>query len=87
MSIILLGNYIKSRQEFQDKIVEKMLDGTTVQDSSFPERVCKTPTEPWIVFTAGVMVRFVLFWFCLLFIFVALLFVHSFIKKLLCLLI
>merc|ERR1719203_109666 len=48
------GNYIKSRQEFQDKIVEKLLDGTTIHDS-ISGRVCKTPTAPWIVFTAGVM--------------------------------
>jgi len=50
------GNYSKSRQEFQDKIVEKLLDGTTIKDET-NGRVCKTPTEPWIVFTAGVMVR------------------------------
>jgi len=48
------GNYSKSRQEFQDKILEKLLGGTTFQDST-NGRVCKTPTEPWIVFTAGVM--------------------------------
>ncbi|KAL7530755.1 hypothetical protein ACHAXR_007132 [Thalassiosira sp. AJA248-18] len=48
------GNYSKSRQEFQDKIVEKLLDGTTIHDTA-NGRVCKTPTEPWIVFTAGVM--------------------------------
>lgn len=48
------GNYSKSRQEFQDKIVEKLLDGTTIHDQT-NGRVCKTPTEPWIVFTAGVM--------------------------------
>lgn len=48
------GNYSKSRQEFQDLIVEKLLDGTMVYDST-DGRVCKTPTEPWIVFTAGVM--------------------------------
>ena len=50
------GNYSESRQEFQDKIVEKLLDGTTIKDET-NGRVCKTPTEPWIVFTAGVMVR------------------------------
>eukprot|EP00571_Detonula_confervacea_P003635 CAMPEP_0172314718 /NCGR_PEP_ID=MMETSP1058-20130122/23237_1 /TAXON_ID=83371 /ORGANISM="Detonula confervacea, Strain CCMP 353" /LENGTH=360 /DNA_ID=CAMNT_0013028657 /DNA_START=255 /DNA_END=1337 /DNA_ORIENTATION=+ len=48
------GNYSKSRQEFQDKIVEKLLDGTTIHDTT-NGMVCKTPTEPWIVFTAGVM--------------------------------
>ena len=48
------GNYSQERQELHDKIVHKMLDGVTVvmdnQNGS-----CKTPTEPWIVFTAGVM--------------------------------
>ena len=48
------GNYIKSRQLFQDRIVEKLLDGTVIEDSN-GNGVCKTPTEPWIVFTAGVM--------------------------------
>eukprot|EP00581_Thalassiosira_minuscula_P006305 CAMPEP_0183746956 /NCGR_PEP_ID=MMETSP0737-20130205/67020_1 /TAXON_ID=385413 /ORGANISM="Thalassiosira miniscula, Strain CCMP1093" /LENGTH=406 /DNA_ID=CAMNT_0025982663 /DNA_START=266 /DNA_END=1486 /DNA_ORIENTATION=- len=48
------GNYSKERQLFQDKIVEKQLDGTTIVDRN-SGRVCKTPTEPWIVFTAGVM--------------------------------
>ena len=33
-----------------------MLDGTTINDTA-NGRVCKVPTEPWIVFTAGVMVR------------------------------
>lgn len=47
------GNYIRSRQLFQDNIVEKLLNGTIIRDPS--GRVCKTPTEPWIVFTAGVM--------------------------------
>ena len=54
-SATFLGNYTKSRQEFQDSIVEKLLDGTIIHDSS--GRVCRTPTEPFIVFTAGVMVR------------------------------
>ena len=49
------GNYSKERQIFQDRIVEKLLDGTTIHDTT-NGRVCKTPTEPWIVFTAGVMV-------------------------------
>lgn len=48
------GNYSKSRQEFQDKIVEKLLDKTEIHDST-NGMICKTPTEPWIVFTAGVM--------------------------------
>ncbi|KAL7460190.1 hypothetical protein ACHAXS_000652, partial [Conticribra weissflogii] len=49
------GNYEKKRQEFQDHIVQKLLDGTIIEDSN--GRVCRTPTEPYIVFTAGVMVR------------------------------
>lgn len=52
---IFSGNYEKKRQEFQDQIVQKLLDGTIIQDSN--GRVCRTPTEPYIVFTAGVMVR------------------------------
>ena len=48
------GNYLKSRQLFQDRIVEKMLDGTIIEDSN-GRGVCRTPNEPWIVFTAGVM--------------------------------
>lgn len=48
------GNYIKSRQFFQDRIVEKLLDGTVIEDSN-GRGFCKTPNEPWIVFTAGVM--------------------------------
>lgn len=47
------GNYSQGRQELQDKIVHKMLDGATVTD--IHGSVCKTPTDPWIVFTAGVM--------------------------------
>ncbi len=49
------GNYEKKRQEFQDHIVQKLLDGTIIEDCN--GRVCRTPTEPYIVFTAGVMVR------------------------------
>jgi predicted kinase len=48
------GNYTESRQLFQDRIVEKLLDGTVIEDSN-GRGVCKTPNEPWIVFTAGVM--------------------------------
>ncbi|KAL3776817.1 hypothetical protein ACHAWO_002983 [Cyclotella atomus] len=48
------GNYIKSRQLFQDKIITKLLDGALVQDTENGV-VCRTPTEPWIVFTAGAM--------------------------------
>lgn len=48
------GNYLKSRQLFQDEIVGKLLDGATVQDET-NGIVCKTPTHPWVVFTAGVM--------------------------------
>ncbi|KAL7540760.1 hypothetical protein ACHAWF_006776 [Thalassiosira exigua] len=52
------GNYVRDRQEFHDKIVEKLLDGATVRDEA-NGLTCKTPTEPWIVFTAGTMVRIV----------------------------
>ncbi|KAL9190466.1 hypothetical protein ACHAXT_007677 [Thalassiosira profunda] len=48
------GNYSRRRQAFQDRIVEGMLDGTTIRDAANGQ-ICKTPTEPWIVFTAGVM--------------------------------
>ena len=51
------GNYSKARQKLQDKIVRKMLDGATITDET-NGCVCTTPTEPWIVFTAGVMVSF-----------------------------
>lgn len=49
------GNYTKSRQLFQDKIITKLLDGALVQDKQ-NGIVCRTPNEPWIVFTAGAMV-------------------------------
>eukprot|EP00585_Thalassiosira_rotula_P019704 CAMPEP_0196201344 /NCGR_PEP_ID=MMETSP0912-20130531/4451_1 /TAXON_ID=49265 /ORGANISM="Thalassiosira rotula, Strain GSO102" /LENGTH=379 /DNA_ID=CAMNT_0041474987 /DNA_START=179 /DNA_END=1318 /DNA_ORIENTATION=+ len=48
------GNYKKERQAFQDRIIMKMLNKTAVTDS-VTGYVCKTPTEPWIVFTAGTM--------------------------------
>jgi hypothetical protein len=50
-----LGNYTKSRQLFQDKIITQLLDGALVQDTKNGV-VCRMPTEPWIVFTAGAMV-------------------------------
>ena len=53
--ICFVGNYTKSRQLFQDKIITKLLDGALVQDTK-NGMVCRTPTEPWIVFTAGAMV-------------------------------
>ena len=59
----LTGNYSKHRQQFQDKIVEKLLDGVKIHDT-MNGRVCKTPTHPWIVFTAGVMVSYIVL-FCL----------------------
>lgn len=43
------GNYLKSRQEFQDKIVEKFFSGTTIHDCGGAE------VATWIAFTAGVM--------------------------------
>lgn len=48
------GNYKKERQVFQDRIIMKMLNKTAVTDS-VTGYVCKTPTEPWMVFTAGTM--------------------------------
>ena len=50
------GNYTEARQLFQDEIIVKLLDGASVTDEQ-NGMVCSTPTEPWIVFTAGVMVR------------------------------
>ena len=50
-----VGNYSRRRQEFQDKIIQKLLSGTAVYDVA-NGRVGKTPNDPWIVFTAGVMV-------------------------------
>lgn len=51
----MLGNYTKSRQLFQDKIITKLLDDAWVHDTKNGIS-CKTPTDPWIVFTAGAMV-------------------------------
>jgi len=48
------GNYTKSRQLFQDKIITKLLDDAWVHDTKNGIS-CKTPTDPWIVFTAGAM--------------------------------
>jgi len=48
------GNYKKERQAFQDRIIMKMLDKPAVTDS-VTGLVSKTPTEPWIIFTAGTM--------------------------------
>lgn len=50
------GNYSEARQMFQDEIIVKLLDGATVTDEQ-NGMVCSTPTKPWMVFTAGVMVR------------------------------
>ena len=45
-----------NRQLFQDEIVNKLLDGNAwVHDEKYGI-LCKAPTDPWIVFTAGVMV-------------------------------
>lgn len=48
------GTYSEARQLFQDEIIVKLLDGASVTDEQ-NGMVCSTPTEPWIVFTAGVM--------------------------------
>jgi len=50
-----LGNYIMNRQLFQDEIVNKLLDGNAWVHDDKNGILCKAPTNPWIVFTAGVM--------------------------------
>lgn len=45
-------NYKKERQWLQDSIVEEMLSTVKRLDAN---GICTTPTEPWIVFTAGAM--------------------------------
>lgn len=54
LDFVYHGNYKEERQAFQDRIIAKLLDKTEVADSE-TGAFCKTPTEPWIVFTAGVM--------------------------------
>jgi hypothetical protein len=47
------ANYSPNRQEIQDSIIESMLFPTKVKDFDTGTE-CSVPTEPWIVFTAGV---------------------------------
>lgn len=46
-------NYTHERQRFQDSIVREYLEEAVIKDRN--GEVCTTPTEPWIVFTAGAM--------------------------------
>lgn len=48
------GHYTHRRQLLQDSIIEDFLDGVVIKDKD--GKVYTTPTEPWIVFTAGAMV-------------------------------
>jgi hypothetical protein len=46
-------NYSFERQKFQDAIVDDFMDAAIITDKN--GELCTTPTEPWIVFTAGAM--------------------------------
>lgn len=46
-------NYTEKRQRLQDSIIDDMLDTALITDVNGD--VCTTPTEPWLVFTAGAM--------------------------------
>merc|ERR1711920_513143 len=46
-------NYTRERQLFQDAIVENMLNKVEITDINGD--ICTTPTDPFIVFTAGSM--------------------------------
>ena len=46
-------HYTKKRQSLQDKIIMDMLNSALITDKNGD--VCTTPTEPWLVFTAGAM--------------------------------
>ena len=46
-------HYEKTRQSLQDKIITDMLNSAVITDKNGD--VCTTPTEPWLVFTAGAM--------------------------------
>lgn len=46
-------HYEKKRQSLQDKILTDMLNSAVITDKN--GNVCTTPTEPWLVFTAGAM--------------------------------
>jgi predicted kinase len=46
-------NYTFERQRFQDAIVSEYVNNAILSDNN--GELCTTPTEPWIVFTAGAM--------------------------------
>mmetsp|Transcript_7349 Transcript_7349/g.16722 ORF Transcript_7349/g.16722 Transcript_7349/m.16722 type:complete len:650 (+) Transcript_7349:65-2014(+) len=46
-------HYTRKRQTLQDTIIANFLDCALITDKN--GNVCTTPTEPWIVFTAGAM--------------------------------
>lgn len=47
------SNYTRERQRFQDAIICEFLSAAVIHDKH--GEICTTPTEPWIVFTAGAM--------------------------------
>lgn len=47
------SNYTKERQFLQDSIIDEFLEDVSIKDVN--GNVCTTPTEPWLVFTAGAM--------------------------------
>ena len=46
-------NYTKERQFLQDSIIDEFLEDVSIKDVN--GNVCTTPTDPWLVFTAGAM--------------------------------
>jgi predicted kinase len=48
------ANYTCARQLVQDIIIDSMLNETVIDDQE-TGRSCNAPTEPWVIFTAGVM--------------------------------
>ena len=46
-------NYTYERQRFQDAIIQEFLNDAVITDGN--GEICTTPTQPWIVFTAGAM--------------------------------
>ena len=49
-------NYTYDRQKFQDAIITEFLHGAVITDKD--GQICTTPTEPWLVFTAGAVSLF-----------------------------
>lgn len=47
------SNYTKERQFLQDSIIDEFLKDVSIKDVN--GNVCTTPTDPWLVFTAGAM--------------------------------